>query len=94
MVTDYTRREAAIKIVSAYLPYCMGHEAKYILGAIIAEMSDNDILPAADVVEVVRCRDCVDCIDGFVCKNGQFRGRTFPNNFCSDGERRGDDGEG
>lgn len=42
----------------------------------------------ADVVEVVRCRDCVDCIDGFVCKNGQFRGRTFPNNFCSDGERR------
>lgn len=46
----------------------------------------------ADVVEVVRCEDCEACIDGFICKDGQFGGKTFPNNFCSAGERRGNSG--
>lgn len=49
-------------------------------------------IPPTNVVEVVRCEDCVACIDGFICKNGQFGGRTFPNNFCSDGERKGNSG--
>ena len=56
MAANYISREAAIKIVSTYLSHCMGHEAKYILGAIIAEMSDNDILQAADVRPVVMGR--------------------------------------
>lgn len=38
--------------------------------------------------EVVRCKDCIDSVDGFYCKNGNFGGKTFPNNFCSEGERR------
>ena len=49
-------------------------------------------IPPTDVVEVVRCENCVSCVDGFICKIGQFNGRTFPSNFCSDGERRGNSG--
>ena len=41
-----------------------------------------------DVVEVVRCRDCESCIDGFICTKGHFSGMTFPNNFCSEGQKK------
>ena len=86
MATDYCRREDVEKTLFRRLNPSLLAES--FIEAVVNE------IPTADAVEVVRCRDCVDCIDGFVCKNGQFRGRTFPNNFCSDGERRGDDGEG
>lgn len=46
-----------------------------------------------DHVNVVRCKDCVYCIDGFVCTDGQFHGMTFPYNFCSDGERTANNGK-
>ena len=50
-------------------------------GMLLEDASD------ADVVEVVRCRDCESCIDGFICTKGHFSGMTFPNNFCSEGRR-------
>lgn len=48
-----------------------------------------------DVVEVVRCKDCVHkVIDNFglVCSNGctgEYGEYVGDNHFCSDGERRG-----
>lgn len=46
-----------------------------------------------DVVQVVRCKDCIHYENGF-CYNpntyddGKTRGNTSPNWFCGDGERR------
>lgn len=50
-------------------------------------------IPAADVVPVVRCENCAfSQSDGWVCSGTALmpQHRTFPNNFCSDGERRDD----
>lgn len=65
--------------------------------------------PAADVVEVVRCKDCKRCVptkEGFVCGHAlptksleqYFQTGTDimaivkPDDFCSYGERRNNDG--
>ena len=59
-----------------------------------------NFLPTADVVEVVRCKDCV----WFAPNNGGlWYGCAFdtrhpddvpkPDDFCSSGERRADDGK-
>lgn len=48
-----------------------------------------DAMPAADVVPVVRCKDCkyLTFSDGWgVCGAG-YLGRVVPNDFCSHGER-------
>jgi len=53
-----------------------------------------DRIPTADVVEVVRCKDCVYW-DGMGCKgrceapeNGLIRDYTNDDDFCSYGERK------
>ena len=52
-------------------------------------------VPAADVVEVVRCKDCKHCI-GPVCYNEHWESvgcpSVQPDDFCSYGERKGGDG--
>lgn len=51
--------------------------------------------PTADVVEVVRCKDCVYCVDlgasGLYCDHDDNRNPLGcrPNDYCNDGERRG-----
>ena len=54
--------------------------------------SDITKIPTADVVEVVRCEDCVYCITAD-CKNFYCSATTNPNHvdldhFCSYGERK------
>lgn len=49
--------------------------------------------PTVNAVQVVRCEDCAfSQSDGWVCCGTALmpQHRTFPNNFCSDGERRDD----
>ena len=58
-------------------------------------ITESDIIfaPAADVVEVVRCKDCIHCdciIDGmgfFYCDFDEGR-PVSPNGFCNVAERR------
>lgn len=48
-------------------------------------------IPTADVVPVVRCEDCAfSQLDGWVCCGTALmpQHRTFPNSFCSNGERK------
>ncbi len=51
-------------------------------------------VPAADVVEVVRCKDCKHYVDennGFawcVCHTAFDKFYVQPNNYCSYGERK------
>ena len=53
-------------------------------------------IPAVDAVPVVRCRDCKEwepCDDG-ECGTCQLIGGLWESrDFCSEGERRGKDGE-
>ena len=53
-------------------------------------------VPAADVVEVVRCKDCkhsYDSIGGWCCSHGVCVDCIVPEDFfCKDGERK--EGEG
>jgi hypothetical protein len=55
--------------------------------------------PTADVVEVVRCRDCRHCEiiidqfdnDWYFCKNAVNNAKVEADDFCSYGERRNTD---
>ena len=50
--------------------------------------------PTADVVEVVRCRDCkwlYDEMDDYCCRSHRGLARICENSFCSYGERRAND---
>lgn len=52
--------------------------------------------PAVDAVEVVRCKDCIFCKPSaapgmFFCDWHRDYFETFPDDFCSHGERRADD---
>lgn len=45
--------------------------------------------PAADVVPVVRCKDCLyGSENGFICGNVHGLQYAFPNAFCSNGTAR------
>lgn len=50
-----------------------------------------DACPTVDAVVVVRCENCAfSQSNGWVCGGTALmpQHRTFPNSFCSDGERR------
>ena len=57
-----------------------------------------DAIPAADVVPVVRCKDCMyrsydyDCVGNHLCEKRGNRYYCEDNDFCSYGERRDSDG--
>ena len=57
-----------------------------------------DAIPAADVVPVVRCKDCkyrsydYDCVGNHLCEKRGNRYYCEDNDFCSYGERRDSDG--
>ena len=82
---EYIKREAAIRKINGEFPDA--HYPSW-YAALIEE------IPAADVVEVVRCKDCV-C--GYKTQNGQilckflelgnFIPYVKPNDYCSYGER-------
>ena len=62
--------------------------AKLKEGEVLYRISPQDIIdaPTADVVEIVRCRDCKHL---GVCGTHLFYLKD-PNSFCSHGERRGE----
>lgn len=57
-----------------------------------------DAQPTADVVEVVRCQDCIHCADDwngnqpmFTCEIAMCNESVEPNGYCFLGERREDE---
>lgn len=52
-----------------------------------------DEQPTADVVKVVRCKDCIHYDDVGECEIHSYDGRFNVNYFCADGERRRLDGK-
>lgn len=93
---EYIERDAAVDaIVSVYVSTAGYKTRECVWTAKEAVCA----LPTADVVPVVRCKDCVWCEDqgmsGLYCNHPDNRNPCGcrPNDFCNDGERKDGDGE-
>ena len=79
-MSDYIKREDAIKAMAR------GIGIPYTDFIDVAERCMDDI-PTADVVEVVRCKDCKHWQDGGFSSYCICDGFTHSDDFCSYGER-------
>ena len=87
---DYISRKAVNDFIDAYTDIC---------GDIVQFVDD---LPAADVVEVVRCGECKEWIPGGITPTDDFipprctwLGKPMhAADYCSYGERKDGDGDG
>lgn len=92
MSKEYIDREEVIKIIEQY-DLSSGSTLGCHSGAIECAISAIEMLPAADVAEVVRCEDCIrrgteDCAMYYGCECGEQHTWETDNDFCSWGERR------
>ena len=80
MEKSYIERDALKRV------YMGKGKDKLRLATVINEL---ELAPAADVVEVVRCKDCVYS-KNYNCTRGEMYDDTSyrPDYFCADGERR------
>lgn len=93
MMTEYIKREAAIKAVEKADYTAISSDADDCKADYLREIIES--VPAADVVPVVRCKDCIHydlgvCLKIYSDGNAQkdsWQSRN-PNDFCSYGERR------
>ena len=98
MAKEYIEREAALRAIG-YMSIEPSKEPDIIELTLLTAQKVLKKIPAADVVEVVRCKDCKhysyeQSIHRYECNifNGayEFIGYpTKPNDFCSYGERKG-----
>ena len=82
-MAEYIKRRDALKVLEEMEDIERG----------LSAMHD---LPAADVVEVVRCKDCKyncdeDITGKYILCNGKMLGMVRAEDFCSFGERREND---
>ena len=101
-VSDYISREVAIKACAKWLADVFGMHDEF-KHTVLHKALTN--IPAADVVEVVRCKNCKhygndrlkrDCTEDKrykprVCFHGAYAKYRDPDWFCADGERRDGD---
>lgn len=85
---EYIEREAAIEALRKALDYCddkldIGEFKNGCIGAIRDNIVDIGRVPAADVVEVVRCGECI-----YRTSNNQRCIGRKKDWFCADGERK------
>lgn len=98
-MADYISRESILaKLKAKFCAYCplpdcdANCKLHYLLDAVKEA-------PAADVVEVVRCKDCVyynttGCAVGFGwCEEPTVSNGVDDNYYCAGGERRSDNGK-
>ena len=90
MAKEYIEREAAKRELLSWA-VCMNHP-EYLIKDDALHIIDS--IPAADAVEVVRCKDCrywQDNNDGYPHEECRWGHGETPdaNDFCSYGERKG-----
>ena len=92
-MTDYISRQAAMKLIEEDIPITLNPIE--VVANILAELEG---VPSADVVEVVRCKDCKHYKRNIPCVGGHYNGcdewidegnaiTVYDNDFCSYGER-------
>ena len=84
MTKEYIEREAAIRMIRNDLPNVVNYHRMDAIECL-------EIMPTANVVEVVRCKDCI-CRDGQedLCGNIYCKlhdGRFDKDGYCSYGKR-------
>ena len=92
MAKEYIEREATIELLRSIgsRDYRRG---KGTIQEAIKMVSFSEYTPAADVVPVVRCKDCrlrgrEECAMFYRCECGEQHTWETDNDFCSWGERR------
>ena len=101
-MNEYIEREAAInasKIV--YIEYIEidgeGYEDGNADDIPVVFKRDIEAIPAADVIPVVRCKDCkhsaIDDMGLLYCKCVTYYNHVPNDWFCADGERKDSEGE-
>ena len=94
---DYISRQAAIETVEKCQQYKVSKEDYAVDFAEVK--TELMMLPTADVVEVVRCKDCKNYKKDIPCVGGKYNGCSEwidegceapvnENDFCSYGERK------
>lgn len=94
-MTDYISRDAALAFQNELEPVmCKSIHS----GGIYSATRDDDLvrflsaIPAADVVPVVRCKDCkhsaIDYIGLLYCKGVTYYNHVPEDWYCADGERK------
>ena len=89
-MSDYISRQAAIKVVKIET-----NDAERLYNNIVEGLR---YIPSADVVEVVRCKDCKHYKRNIPCVGGHYNGcdewidegnaiTVYDNDYCSYGER-------
>lgn len=92
-MTEYIKREAAIKAIEKADYTLIANDADDCKADYLREIIES--VPTADVVPVVRCKDCIHydlgvCLKIYSDGNAQkdsWQSRN-PNDFCSYGERK------
>lgn len=85
-MTDYISREAAILVIQRYGVGCIDADDFTPEQAERFTISSLKAIPAADVVEVVRCKDCKYYFkdDGYeMCENSEGYDWTTEDGFCA-----------
>lgn len=97
MAKEYIEREKARELIDNYGKNAvdLGRWSLDPVDDIIALAKGVDKIPTADVVEVVRCKDCVlrntaDCAMYYICECGAQYSWETGNDFCSFGKRKED----
>lgn len=101
-MNDYIKRSDAIQALVSITAYnsveeiqaaCFDSYARtngWLGGVMESITALAEGVPAADLQPVVYCKDCtLSRENGFFCTSTFHGGMTFPNDFCSSGERRG-----
>lgn len=79
-MTDYISRQAALKLIEEDIPITVNPVE--VVANILAELEE---VPAADVVEVVKCKDCIYRFESS-CKWREDE-TPDPDDYCSIGEK-------
>ena len=91
---DYITREEALDFLIPAYDLNISKQDLRVLGDRLAEFLKN--IPAADVVEVVRCKDCrfyYEDSDGYeMCDNSEGYDHISADGFCAWAKRRADNG--
>lgn len=88
MANDYISRDYAVENMENF-PWDTEHDKNAAIHLV------RELVPAADVVEVVRCKDCRYFHNGYdekCCINHKGVVVTDENGFCHHAERRADNG--
>ena len=84
---EYIEREAATR--AALISDCEDVSLNDVIKVTEEVAEAIKKIPAADVVPVVRCKDCLyGSENGFICGNVHGLQYAFPNAFCSNGTKR------